>query len=180
MRYDRESASALLARTPSVLRAQLTGLPAQWLDAPEAPGAWSPREVAAHMADLEQDGWLPRARVILDDGRARPLPGIERDRFRTRYDGASLERVLDDFTAARTANLQILAELDLDGGALAAVGTHPHFGDVRLSQLLSTWVVHDLTHLAQIDRALAAQYRDEVGPWVEFLTILRDRRAAGD
>lgn len=174
MKYDTASATALLSRTPPVLRAMLEGLPGAWLDAAEAPGTWSPREVACHMADLEQDAWLPRARTILEYGTARPLAGIDRERFRTRYAGRSIEAVLDGFTVAREANLRALHELEVDA-ALDSVGRHTLLGDVRLSELLSAWVVHDLTHLAQIGRALAAQYRDEVGPWIRFLSILRPR-----
>lgn len=177
MRYHPASASALLVRTPAVLRALLQGLPAAWLDAPEEPGAWSPREVACHLADLERDAWLPRARAILEHGSTRPLAGVDRERFRARYTGTPIEVVLDEFQGAREANLRALGRLAADGSALAAVGLHHVFGEVTLSQLLSAWVVHDLTHLAQISRALAAQYGEEVGPWVEFLSILRPRAA---
>jgi hypothetical protein len=179
MKYDGESARALLTRTPSVLQALLADLPETWLDAPEGPGAWSPRDVACHLADLERDGWLPRVRAILEHGADRPLPAIDRERFRERYAGASLEVVLDDFRRARESNLRELDGLALDDAALARVGRHPTLGEVRLSQLLSAWVVHDLTHLAQIARALASQYREEVGPWIEFLSILRARGSAG-
>lgn len=182
MRYEPALARALLMRTPAVLRALLHGLPGPWLDAPEGPGAWSPRDVACHLADLEQDAWLPRVRHILDHGRTRPLPGIERERFRARYDRAPLGIVLDELETAREANLRTLGELELRDEALSAVGMHPLLGEVRLSHLLSAWVVHDLTHLAQISRALAAQYREEVGPWTRFLSILRRRAEpeAGD
>ena len=173
MRYEQTSARELLVRTPSTLRAMLQGLPAAWLDAPEATGGWSPKEVACHMADLERDAWLPRAQSILDHGSDRPLPDIDRERFRERYRAAAIGEVLDDFQAAREANVAALSGLAVGDEALAAVGRHHVLGDVRLSQLLSTWVVHDLTHLAQINRALASQYREEVGPWVEFLSILR-------
>jgi hypothetical protein len=173
MRYDTGSATALLARTPAVLRAMLQGLPAEWLDAPERPGAWSPREVACHLADLEHDAWLPRVRTILQHGTARPVRGVERERFRERYAGAPVEAVLDDFQAARAASLRALDALEVGGAALAAVGRHELLGEIRLSEVLSTWVVHDLTHLAQVSRALAAQYRDEVGAFAGFLSILR-------
>jgi len=175
MKYETESAKAILVRTPAVLRAMLQGLPDAWLDAPEGPGAWSPREVACHLADLEQDAWIPRVRAILDHGSTRPLPGIERERFRARYAHAGLDVALDEFRDAREANLRALDGLELGDAALAAMGRHPVLGEVRLSQLLSTWVVHDLTHLGQVSRALAAQYREEVGPWTDFLSILRAR-----
>lgn len=175
MRYDPSTARSLLERTPATVRTQLLGLPGAWLDAPEAAGAWSPRDVVGHMTDLEETAWLPRAEWILEHGVTRPLPGIERERFRARYEGWPLERVLDDFAAARARNLAWLDALPLDAAILERPGTHPQLGDVRLSELLSTWVVHDLTHMAQIQRALAAQYRAAVGPWQSFLSVLAPR-----
>lgn len=185
MDYDPALARAILIRTPDVLRTWLLGLPAEWLDAPEGPGAWSPRDVACHLADLEHDGWLPRIRTLLEAGMERPFSGIERERFRERFAGAPLGVVLDEFAAVRTRNIEALDALGSDAALLAARGRHPVFGEVSLAQLLSTWVVHDLTHLAQISRALAAQYREAVGPWIRNLSVLRARgaaeeRAAGD
>jgi len=180
MQYHAASAQALLVRTPAVLGAMLRDLPAEWLKAPERPGAWSPWEVACHMAELEHTAWLTRVRAILEHGADEPLPSIEREAFRTRYADASVDAVLEDFRATREGNLRTLDGMELDREALDTMGRHPALGDVRLSQLLSTWVVHDLTHLGQISRALAAQYREEVGPWVDYLSILRNRDSVGD
>ena len=54
-------------------------------------------------------------------------------------------------------------------------GTHPAFGTVTLSQLLSAWVVHDLGHIAQLGRVMAKQYSPAVGPWIDYSPILTDR-----
>lgn len=177
MEYDSGDARVLLGRTPSTLAAMLEGLPDAWLDAPERPGAWSAREVVSHVADLEQDGWLPRVRWILEHGASRDLPGIDRERFRQRHAGVPLSDVLEEFRRARESNLASLDELVAAGTDLMAEGRHPTFGRVTLSQLLSTWVVHDLTHIAQIARCLAVQYGDAVGPWASFLSVLRERRS---
>lgn len=172
MNYDPVLARAILERTPRVVRAMLAGLPSEWLDAPEGPGAWSPRDVVCHLADLEHDAWLPRLRTILEHGRGRPLRAVERERFRLEFHGVPLEVVLDEFATVRDANLQDVNELVADDRALAMHGRHPDFGDVEVGQLLATWVVHDLTHLTQISRTLAVQYRDAVGPWREYLSVL--------
>lgn len=174
MKYDPVSARALLARTPAVFRSLLEELPPVWLDAPEGPGRWSPREVAAHVADLEEDAWITRARLILEHGAGRALPGVDRERFRGRYGDVPIGDVLSAFERARAANLDALAELQANEGVLEVVGWHAAQGEVRLSELLSAWVVHDLTHLAQIARALAVQYRELVGPWTEYLSVLRE------
>src|SRR5690606_23165334 len=55
---------------------------------------------------------------------------------------------------------------------LALEGEHPAFGPVTLAQLLSTWVAHDLGHVAQTARVLAKQYREAAGPWREYLPVL--------
>lgn len=180
MSYNPAMASALLVRSPSVLRAFLSGLPEPLLDARDGPGAWSPREVACHLADLEQDAWVPRAQAILDHGSIQPLSGVDRERFRERFAGASISDVLNAFEVARIANLRTLGQFPMDEAARSAVGLHIPLGEVRLSELLSAWVVHDLTHLAQISRALAAQYRDEVGPRAQYLSILRPRSAPAE
>jgi hypothetical protein len=134
----------------------------------------------AHLADLEQDAWIGRAEILLEHGAARPLPGIDRERFRYRFPEATLGFVLDEFERARAANLGALERMRLTDRELELLGKHATQGDVRLSELLSAWVVHDLTHLAQIVRTIAAQYRDEVGPWIRYLSVLREREEAGD
>lgn len=176
MEYSFVDATNLMRRTPSALRALLHELPATWLDSTEGPGTWSPRDVASHMADLEQDRWLPRIRTILDHGTERALDPVDPERFRVRYAGASLGRVLDEFESARTTNLEELGRILAGGAALSADGLHPVCGSVRLSHLLSTWLVHDLTHVSQIARVLAAQYRDATGPFSAFLSILGTER----
>ena len=56
---------------------------------------------------------------------------------------------------------------------MALRGMHPAFGSVTLSEFLATWVAHDLTHLHQLSRVMAHQYRDLVGPWSAYLGVLR-------
>ena len=80
--------------------------------------------------------------------------------------------VLDKTPAALRELMWDLTEEDLEG-----VGRHPELGRVTLRQLLATWVVHDLGHLAQISRSMARRYGDAVGPWREYLPVLDDRKA---
>ncbi|UUZ84195.1 hypothetical protein LJK88_10925 [Paenibacillus sp. P26] len=84
-----------------------------------------------------------------------------------------IERKLHEFKTIRlhnTAKLQALVDPELD---LERTGPHPEFGPVKLRELVSTWVVHDLTHTAQIVRVMAERYRTDVGPWQAFLGILK-------
>lgn len=167
-----ERIDEILRRTPGVLRALLAGLPAKTVGRPEREGAWSPRDVVAHLADLERDGWIPRIRTLLDHGEERILPGIERERFRTRLAGRSLKSILDEFGTLRASNLEELRRLRPTPDRLTATGRHPAFGQVTLSQLLHSWAAHDLTHLAQVTRGLAAPFAVAVGPWREYLRVL--------
>ena len=55
---------------------------------------------------------------------------------------------------------------------LAKRGMHPVLGVVTLSNLLATWPAHDLTHLHQLSRVMAYQYKEAVGPWTKFLGVM--------
>ena len=50
--------------------------------------------------------------------------------------------------------------------------SNPKLGRVKLRNLLAAWTAHDLGHLAQISRVIARQYKDDSGPWIEYLPIL--------
>jgi hypothetical protein len=178
MDYSPALASVMLARTPELLRVWTAGLPGPWLDAREHAGAWSVREVVCHLADLELDAWMPRVCAMLaertDGG---PNGGVafkplDRERFRVSFAGLPLAAVLRAFATTRERNLVALDELTLDDDALARRAVHPGLGDVTVAQLLSTWVVHDHTHIAQIARTFASQYGRAVGPWRAYLSVL--------
>ena len=86
--------------------------------------------------------------------------------------GKSLGQLLDEFETIRKENMQWFQSLTLTESDLDKKGMHPKLGEVTLRNLLSTWVVHDLTHIAQITRVMAKQYKEEMGPWPEFFRIL--------
>jgi hypothetical protein len=48
-------------------------------------------------------------------------------------------------------------------------------GEVTLRELISTWAVHDLDHVAQIFAGMAGSHDAEVGPWKAYLGILLRR-----
>jgi hypothetical protein len=72
----------------------------------------------------------------------------------------------------RAENVATLAGWRLTDAQLALQGEHPEFGVVTLRQLLATWVAHDLGHVAQTARVMAKQYREAVGPWRAYLSIM--------
>ena len=175
MRFELDHAIRLLERTPAALEALLVGLPEAWLRATEGPDTFSPLDVVGHLVTGEEDDWVPRARRLLEHGPARPFEPFDRTAFRERHGGRSVRELTERFAALRAANLEYLRDLAASSPDLDAPGRHPELGDVILSELLSTWVVHDLSHLAQIARVLARQYGDAVGPWRAYLPILGSR-----
>lgn len=167
----------VLSRTPVLLDTWLVGLSEPWLSAREGEGTWSALEVVAHLAHNEETDWMPRLEQVLQSGEARPFEPYEREGFRTRFPGWTLERLLPRFSAARRENLDKLAELGLRPVDLNRTGMHPALGRVTVRQLLAGWVVHDLTHVAQIARVMAKRYGDAVGPWREYMGVLGDRES---
>ena len=170
--FSLADAAASLERTPMVLRAMLGGLPERWAHAPE-PDGWSVFDVAGHLIHGEEADWIPRARIILEHGEARAFEPFDREAMFEASRGRTLDELLDRFAELRSEGLAALASMGLTEADLDRRGTHPVFGAATLRQLLATWVTHDQTHIAQIARILARQYRDEVGPWSAYIGVLR-------
>src|SRR5262245_24125990 len=164
-----------LARTPGVLRALLANLEEDWLDANEGPDTYSPRDVVGHLIHGEDTDWVPRTEHILRHGDHVPFVPFDRTGMRGRYDRAPLSELLDLFEERRVDSLSRVRRLALTPADLERRGRHPELGPVTLGQLLSTWVVHDLAHLAQIARVLAKARAPEIGPWTAYFRVLSDR-----
>lgn len=164
---------ALLSRTPATLNALLRGLPDTWTRRNEGNDTWSPYDIIGHMALAERDDWMPRVRHILAHGDSQPFAPFNRFTQMQEPQTKSLERLLDEFASLRSESLSSLQALNLQPDDLLRPGRHPSLGAVNLSQLLATWAVHDLTHLHQISRVMAYQYRDAVGPWSVYLGVLQ-------
>jgi DinB family protein len=173
MTFDLERAVAVLERTPATLDALLRDLPDDWSRANEGPQTFSPYDVVGHLIHGERTDWMVRARIILEHGESRPFERYDRFAQEREALGRPLGALLDEFERLRRENLAALRRLNLGPTDLDRRGTHPILGTVTLRQLLATWAVHDLTHLHQISRAMAHQYRDQVGPWTVFLGVLR-------
>ncbi len=179
MEYRLDDAVAVLTRTPATLRRLLEGLPEGWIASNEGPDTWSPFDVLGHLIHGERTDWVGRARMILEVGEERAFEPFDRFAMFEESRGKSLAELLDTFAELRTANLEWLTGVELADEDLERAGMHPDFGRVTLRQLLSTWVVHDLGHIAQITRTMAKQYRTEVGPWRVYLPVLDTRKGAG-
>ena len=172
VKFDLERGIAVLTRTPQTLESLLAGLPDEWTTGNEGADSWSPFEVVGHLINGELGDWMARVELILSQDADRRFEPIDRFRHLERNRGRTLADLLAEFRALREHNLVRLRALHLTAEQLQRTGIHPAFGEVRLEQLLATWVAHDLGHLSQITRVMAKQYRDAVGPWEAYLPVL--------
>ena len=170
--FDLSETLDILARTPTIVGALLRGTSGAWHAINEGPDTWSAFDVVGHLIHGEETDWIPRARIILEHGDARPFEPFDRFAQFRRFADWPLDQLLDRFAELRRANLEVLRSWRLTDAQLELPGRHPELGSVNLRQLLATWAVHDLNHIAQIARVLAKRYTQEVGVWRQYLSIL--------
>jgi hypothetical protein len=173
MEHNLQHTISLLSRTPPALDALLRDLPETWTLRNEGENTWSAFDVVGHLIHADRTDWMPRVRTILQFGEAQPFAPFDRSGQAREIKGKSLGQLLDEFAHVRSENLGALRALNLRQEDLELRGRHPALGVVTLSELLATWAAHDLTHLHQISRVMAHQYRETVGPWSEYLGVLQ-------
>ncbi len=164
---------AVLERTPATLQALLAGLPEGWTTCDEGVGTWSAYTVVGHLIHGEKTDWIPRLRIILEHGNARAFEPFDRFAQQRESPGTSLEQLLAEFARLRQGTVAQLRAAQLDARHWGLRGMHPALGEVTLKNLIATWVVHDLGHIAQVARVMAKRYGDEVGPWRDYLPVLK-------
>jgi hypothetical protein len=164
---------AILSRTPASVDALLRGLPDTWVRGNEGKDTWSAFDIVGHLVFAERTDWMPRLRIVLENGEARPFDPFDRFAQLKENQNKSLEQLLDAFVRLRSENLAALEALNLQHEDLTRRGRHPALGVVTLSELLATWAVHDLNHVHQLSRVMAHQYRETVGPWSAYLGVLQ-------
>ncbi|MBZ5504628.1 MAG: DinB family protein [Acidobacteriia bacterium] len=173
MEHNLEQTISLLTRTPVALNALLRGLPETWTLRNEGENTWSAFDIIGHLIHADRTDWMTRANRILQSGESRPFDPFDRLGQTRESQGKSLEQLLDEFARVRSEKLDELRALNLRPQDLELRGRHPALGVTTLGQLLATWAVHDLTHLHQLSRVMACQYRDAVGPWSQYLGVLQ-------
>lgn len=173
MTFDLEKSIEILERTPAVLHTMLNNLSADWITTNEGAESWSAFDIVGHLIHGEKADWIQRTETILAAGPDKTFHPFDRFAQFEASKGKSLAELLDEFGKLRRKNLERLKAYRLTNGDLNKKGIHPAFGEVTLTQLLATWVVHDLNHIAQVSRVMAKQYKVEVGPWIEYLRILQ-------
>jgi hypothetical protein len=175
MTFDLDKYLEVLERTPAVLETLLAGLSPEWITGNEGPDTWSPYDVVGHLIHGERTDWMARLDIILSDREDKRFVPFDRFAQFRESQGKSLADLLREFRDERSANVARVRALQLTAADLDRTGTHPRFGTVTARQLLSTWAAHDLDHIMQISRVMASQIGTEVGPWVEYMRILRDQ-----
>ena len=173
MEHNLPQTVALLIRTPATLNALLRDLPEAWTMQNEGKDSWNSFEIIDHLIDSERVNWMPRAKFLLQFGESKTFEPFDRGGHHRETQGQSLNQLLDEFARLRSESLRELDAANLQPEDLERRGQHPAFGTITLSQLLATWATHDITHLHQISRILAHQYRDAVGPWSPYLGVLQ-------
>lgn len=172
MEFELAPAIEILKRTPATLNSLLRDLPEPWLVRNEGPETWSPYDVIGHLIHGEETDWIPRAKIILEHGETRAFEPFNRVAMFEESRAKSITELLDTFAQLRAESLGELQAMNLTADLLNKRGRHPELGVVTLRQLLSTWVVHDLGHIRQVVRVMSKQYREAVGPWKAYLSIL--------
>ena len=168
-----EECLSVLTRTPLTLDTLLRDLPEAWTAATEGPGTWSPYDVIGHLIHGERVDWMPRLAIILEHGPARPFDRFDREAQFRESDERSLATLLDEFSSLRHENLARLRALNLQPSQFELQGSHPELGPVTVRQLMATWTAHDLAHILQVSRVMAKRFKQEVGPWAEYLSVMK-------
>ncbi|MGM0836584.1 MAG: DinB family protein [Bacillota bacterium] len=175
MNFNLKEAIEILERTPKTLEAMLSGLSSEWLLSNEGEGTWNAAEVVDHLIECDKTNWIPRMESILNYEESKHFPPFDRFSHLKGQESKTIEQALQEFASLREHNVTMLQkQINIDQ-LLNLRGIHPEFGEVKMRELLSTWVVHDLTHINQIVRVMAKRYQTDVGPWEAYLSILKNK-----
>jgi hypothetical protein len=172
MKFNLAEAIVILERTPLVIENMLKDIPEEFVMNNEGPDSWSPYDIVGHFIHGEKTDWVVRMNIILSDGGDKKFTPFDRFAQFNNSKGKTLIQLIDEFKVLRKQSIATVKAKNITDADMQKTGIHPEFGTVTLSQLLSTWVVHDLGHIAQIARVMAKQYTAETGPWLAYLPVL--------
>jgi len=172
MIFELDKSKEILKRTPEVLETLLTGLSKEWIENNEGENTWSPYDIVGHLIFGEKTDWIVRIKIILNESEHKHFKPFDRFAQFNEDHNRPIGDLIIEFKLLREKNLYELDSLEITQNDFDRIGIHPEFGNVTLKQLISTWAVHDLGHIAQISRVMAKQYKEEVGPWINYLSIL--------
>ena len=142
------------AATASTLARLVKDVPASKLRKRPTPEQWSVTEILAHLADSEVVcGWRLRA-ILGAPGTA--IEAYDQDAWNLagHYSTRNASECIDQFRAMRKANLLLLNSLTPEQWGL--YGMHSERGKETVEHIVSLIAGHDLNHVQQIERILAA------------------------
>ena len=172
MKFELTKALEILKRTPETLKSLLKGLSSDCVEKNEGDNTWSPYDVLGHLIEGEKTDWVVRIEIILSPNTNKGFTPFNMSAQFEDSKGKSMDDLIGEFVSLRAENVRKLKSLNISDSDFDKIGIHPEFGEVTLKELISTWVAHDLGHIAQISRVMAKQYKSEVGPWIKYLGIL--------
>lgn len=172
MEYNVDKALEILKRTPKILKVYLENLSDEWIFCDEGENTWSAFDVVGHLIHGEKTDWIPRLKIVLNDSESKTFEPYDRFAQFEESKGKTLKQLLEEFSILRNQNLSFLKSLHISKEDFTKKAIHPSLGEVTLKNLLATWVTHDLGHIAQISRVMAKQNKNEVGPWIAYISIL--------
>ncbi len=173
MDFELHKSIEILEKTPQVLETLLVGLSREWIENNEGENTWSPYDIVGHLIFGEKTDWIVRIKTIVSESENKLFEPFDRFSQLNKDQNEPINDLIKEFRVLRENNLNELTSLHLTQKDFDRIGIHPEFGNVTLRQLISTWAVHDLGHIAQISRVMARQYKKEVGPWINYLGILK-------
>jgi hypothetical protein len=172
MKFNLDKSIEILERTPYVIEELLNNLSEEWTMNNEGAGTWSPYDIVGHLIHGEKTDWIPRMEIILSENANKRFEPFDMSAHLKNTNKVPLNNLLGELKTLRYNNIIILKSRKLRESDMSKTGVHPEFGLVSLQQLIATWAVHDLTHIAQITRVMAKQYKTETGPWERYLPLL--------
>ncbi|MEZ4777927.1 MAG: DinB family protein [Flavobacteriaceae bacterium] len=172
MEFEFNKALEILERTPLVIKSLLSGASEVWTLNNEGENTWSPYDVIGHLVHGEKTDWIPRLEMVLNTSETKTFEPYDRFAQFEMSKGKNIATLLSEFEMFRKQNLDTLRSKNISEKDLNKTANHPSLGIVTLKNLLAAWVVHDLGHIAQISRVMAKQYKDEICPWTQYLTIV--------
>ncbi len=160
------SALAVLVATPATLRGLLGSLPDHVVAAQGSEG-WSPKDVVAHLVSLNGPTLLGRVRPMIEQDD--PLiPSVDEHAVleRSGLRALRLDALLVEFARQREDAVTWLRGLPPD--ALARTGQHGTAGRVTVADIIHHKAWHDLLHIGQVCRMLAAPLDEQRGAMRQF------------
>lgn len=173
MNFSIEKSIQILEKTPQLLNILLDNISEEWTLNNEGNQSWSAFDVVGHLIHCDESNWIPRIEITLSDAVVVKFEPLDRFAQIEKNKNKTLLQLLNEFVKIRFSSITKLRSLNITEEQLMKKAIHPDLGEVNLSQLIATWVVHDLSHMNQISRVMAKQYKEEVGPWVDYLRILQ-------